>query len=94
MNTDDDVTGPVNIGNSTEFTMLQLANLIQEKVKTNSNTEFKPLPINDPTQRKPDISRAGELLSWQPEISLEQGLDKTIEYFRSNLKANPGLKAA
>ena len=94
MNTDDDVTGPVNIGNSTEFTMLQLANLIQEKVKTNSNTVFKPLPINDPTQRKPDISRAGELLSWQPEISLEQGLDKTIEYFRSNLKANPGLKAA
>ena len=94
MNTDDDVTGPANIGNSTEFTMLQLANLIQEKVKTNSNTVFKPLPINDPTQRKPDISRAGELLSWQPEISLEQGLDKTIEYFRSNLKANPGLKAA
>ena len=94
MNTDDDVTGLVNIGNSTEFTMLQLANLIQEKVKTNSNTVFKPLPINDPTQRKPDISRAGELLSWQPEISLEQGLDKTIEYFRSNLKANPGLKAA
>ena len=80
MNTDDGIVGPVNIGNPTEFTMLQLAELVQRKVQTGSKTVFKPLPINDPMQRKPDIAKARELLDWEPEICLEKGLDRTISY--------------
>ena len=82
MNTDDDVVGPVNIGNPTEFTMLQLAELVQRKVQTGSKTVFKPLPMNDPMQRKPDISKAKEVLGWEPGIELDEGLDKTISYFQ------------
>jgi len=85
MNTDDDVIGPVNIGNPHEFTMLQLAELVQQKVQTGSKTVFKPLPINDPMQRKPDISKAKEVLGWEPDINLERGLDSTIEHFRESL---------
>ena len=80
MNTDDDVVGPVNIGNPTEFTMLQLAELVQRKVQTGSKTVFKPLPMNDPMQRKPDISKVKAVLGWEPRIELDEGLDKTILY--------------
>jgi len=93
MNTDDGVVGPVNIGNPTEFTMLQLAELVQSKIQSNSKIVFKPLPINDPMQRKPNISKAKETLGWEPQISLEKGLDSTIEYFRKSLGLEP-LKAA
>ena len=86
MNTDDDVVGPVNIGNPTEFTMLQLAELVQRKVQTGSKTVFKPLPMNDPMQRKPDISKAEEVLRWEPRIELEEGLDKTIAYFKKHIE--------
>ena len=93
MNTEDGVIGPVNIGNPSEFTMLELAELVQQKVQSGSKTTFKPLPINDPMQRKPDISRAKEVLDWTPNISLDSGLDSTIEYFREKLGLT-SLKAA
>ena len=94
MNTDDGIVGPVNIGNPTEFTMLQLAELVQRKVQTGSKTVFKPLPINDPMQRKPDIAKARELLDWEPEICLEKGLDRTISYFSESLNIKSLDKAA
>jgi len=93
MNSDDGVIGPVNIGNPTEFTMVELAELVQKKVQAGSKTIFKPLPINDPMQRKPDISKAKEILGWQPNVSLETGLDSTIEHFKETLGLAP-LKLA
>jgi len=94
MNSDDDFIGPVNIGNPGEFTMLELAEKIQSKVQSESKIVFKPLPINDPTQRKPDISLAKEKLDWEPTVSLDQGLDTTINYFRSQVGSQPASKAA
>jgi len=83
MNTGDDVTGPVNLGNPGEFTMLELATKVLELVG-NSGSELKylPLPEDDPVRRRPDITRAKELLEWQPTISLDEGLARTIAYFR------------
>lgn len=72
---------PVNIGNPNEFTMLELAEKVQRRF--GSKIEFMPLPVDDPMQRRPDISLANRLLNWTPTIQLEEGLDKTIEYFRS-----------
>lgn len=84
MATPDDVTGPVNIGNPAEFSMLQLANLVKEMTGSASKIVFRPLPADDPRQRRPDISLADRLLNgWKPEIQLEEGLRRTIEYFRS-----------
>ncbi len=85
MNSDDDFIGPVNIGNPTEFTMIELANLVKEKTASSSELVYKPLPENDPAQRKPDISLAKEKLGWEPKVPLEQGIDKTISYFREAL---------
>ena len=93
MNTDDDVVGPVNIGNPTEFTMLQLAELVQRKIQTGSKTVFKPLPMNDPMQRKPDISKAKAVLGWEPRIELDEGLDKTILYFRNLIELDKKIAA-
>jgi UDP-glucuronate decarboxylase len=83
MATDDDVTGPVNIGNPTEFTIMDLAEAIIRLAGSRSKIIFSPLPPDDPTQRKPDISLAGQLLGWQPEIGLVEGLKNTIDYFRT-----------
>jgi UDP-glucuronate decarboxylase len=83
MATDDDFTGPVNIGNPQEFTILELAQKVIKLTGSSSELVFKPLPSDDPLQRKPDISLATAELGWQPRIALEQGLKKTIEYFRS-----------
>jgi len=94
MNSDDDFIGPVNIGNPGEFTMLELAEKIQSKVESESKIVFKPLPINDPTQRKPDISLAKEKLDWEPTVSLDQGLDTTINYFRSQVGGGGKSKVA
>lgn len=80
-------TGPVNIGNPEEFTMLELAERIIQLSKSRSKIVFLPLPQDDPRQRKPDISLAKEKLDWTPRIQLEQGLENTIDYFR-NLIAN------
>jgi nucleoside-diphosphate-sugar epimerase len=78
-----DVTGEViNLGNPTEFTMLELAKLISEKVGKSHEIVYNDLPQDDPKKRRPDISKAQELLGWQPEVSMEKGLDKTIEYFK------------
>ena len=81
MQTDDEFTGPVNLGNPNEFTILQLAKNIVELIDSKSNVIFMPLPQDDPLQRKPDISLAIEKLNWKPSVELKEGLEKTIEYF-------------
>ena len=84
MNTPDDFTGPVNIGNPREFTMLQLAELVLKLTGSKSQLVFKPLPTDDPRQRQPDISLAKQVLSWSPTTELEQGLERTIRYFKDH----------
>lgn len=74
--------GPINLGNPNEFTMLELANKIIEATESSSRLIFRDLPSDDPKQRKPDISKASKLLTWEPEIELSEGLVKTIRYFR------------
>lgn len=77
--------GPVNIGNPGEFTIRELADLVLAKIPTTGKLVHRPLPADDPTQRKPDISLAHEMLDWAPTICLNDGLDKTIAYFRRQL---------
>jgi UDP-glucuronate decarboxylase len=86
MNTPDDFTGPVNLGNPGEFTILELATKVIELTGSKSKLIHKPLPIDDPRQRRPDISLAKEKLGWQPTIPLQEGLIKTIAYFENLLK--------
>jgi UDP-glucuronate decarboxylase len=78
----DKTVGPVNIGNPGEFTMLELAELVLKKVRGKSKITNLPLPADDPKQRRPDISLAQEVLGWEPKVPLEEGLNRTIEYFR------------
>jgi UDP-glucuronate decarboxylase len=82
METSDDFTGPVNLGNPGEFTILELAEAVIRLTGSRSTIVFEPAPADDPMQRKPDISLAGEVLGWQPRVALEEGLGRTIEYFR------------
>ena len=82
MNTGSDFTGPVNIGNPTEFTMLELAELVLKLTKSKSRIVNQPLPQDDPKQRKPDIGLAKEALGWEPKVNLEDGLRETISYFK------------
>jgi UDP-glucuronate decarboxylase len=77
--------GPINIGNPKEFTIRELAETVLSKVQSSSKIVEMPLPADDPTQRKPDISKAQEILGWEPKIQLDQGLDKTIPYFKDIL---------
>ncbi len=84
----DNFSGPVNIGNPGEFTMLELADLILEMTGSKSKKVFRPLPADDPTQRRPDISLAKEKLGWEPKISLAEGLKRTIVYFDEWLKGH------
>ena len=77
----DDFSGPVNTGNSDEFTIAELAEMVKEKINPNLKIIYKPLPSDDPTQRRPDITLAKKELNWEPKITLSEGLDKTIEYF-------------
>jgi UDP-glucuronate decarboxylase len=81
-----EVTGPVNLGNPGEFTILQLAELVKELIGSSSRIVQKPLPTDDPRQRRPDISNAGKLLGWKPTVQLQDGLLKTIEYFERLLE--------
>jgi UDP-glucuronate decarboxylase len=81
----DDIVGPINIGNPNEFTIRELAETVLEKVQSSSKLVESPLPSDDPTQRKPDISLAQKVLKWEPEIQLDQGLGKTIPYFKDLL---------
>lgn len=81
MATDHEVTGPINIGNPVEFTMLELAELVLELTGSASQIEHRPLPQDDPTRRRPDITRARDTLGWEPRAWLRDGLERTIEYF-------------
>ena len=83
MNGPDDFIGPVNLGNPDEFTIAQLAEIVIEMTESKSKIVYCPLPADDPTQRKPDISLAREQLGWEPGVKLRQGLSKTIDWFRS-----------
>ncbi len=87
MNSDSDVTGPVNLGNPGEFTVRELAEHVIDLTGSPSKLVFKPLPQDDPRQRKPDISKAKSLLNWQPEVKLDEGLKRTIAYFEKLLTA-------
>lgn len=86
INTGDDFIGPVNIGNPGEFTMLELAEKVIKLTKAKSKITFMPLPADDPMQRRPDITLAKEKLNWEPKICLDEGLEKTIDYFRTIVK--------
>lgn len=88
MHTNDNILGPINIGNPEEYTINELAQLIKTKINKNLNIIYKDLPSDDPIQRKPDISLAKEILKWTPEIKLTDGLDKTIQYFNQKIGAN------
>jgi UDP-glucuronate decarboxylase len=83
MNAPDQCTGPINLGNPDEFSMLELANLVIELCGSKSKPTFRPLPPDDPKQRRPDIGLARQWLGWEPKIKLREGLAKTIEWFRS-----------
>jgi UDP-glucuronate decarboxylase len=85
MNTPDDFTGPVNVGNPGEYTMLELAERIIALAESSSRLEFFPIPSDDPVRRRPDITLAREHLGWEPRVGLDEGLARTIEYFRRTL---------
>lgn len=86
MATDDSVTGPINLGNPSEFTIKQLAELIIEQTRSKSSLDYMKLPKDDPVQRQPDISLARESLNqWEPKVSLQEGLQPTIRYFKKQL---------
>jgi UDP-glucuronate decarboxylase len=89
METHDEVTGPINLGNPGEFTMLQLAERVLALTGSRSKLVFRPLPQDDPRQRQPDITQAKEILDWKPHVALDQGLEKTIGYFDALLKEEP-----
>lgn len=85
MDSKDEITGPVNLGNPGEFTILELAEKVLRQTKSSSKIVYCPLPSDDPLQRKPVIENAKKWLGWEPKISLEKGLGPTIEYFRGQL---------
>jgi UDP-glucuronate decarboxylase len=87
MGSPDEVTGPINLGNPSEFSMRQLGELVVAKAGSSSALTYEPLPADDPRQRQPDISRARQALDWAPSVALEDGLDRTILYFRELLSA-------
>ena len=82
MESDEAVTGPVNLGNPGEFSIRELAEKVVALVDSGSKLVYEPLPQDDPTQRQPDISQASKVLDWQPTIPLDEGLPRTVEYFR------------
>ena len=85
MGTADEITGPVNLGSPGEFTIRELAEKVIALTGSRSSIVYRPLPIDDPRQRRPDISKANQILAWKPTISLEDGLKKTVAYFESLL---------
>ena len=82
MNSPPEIIGPVNLGNPAEFTMLELAKKVLALANSDSPIQHHPLPVDDPVRRRPDIGRAMEVLAWKPTVPLEEGLQRTIEYFR------------
>jgi len=88
MDSEADFTGPVNLGNPEEFSMLALADAVIRETGSSSTTVFKPLPEDDPMQRQPDISLAQEMLEWRPQVELREGLARTVTYFREVINAH------
>lgn len=88
MNNPQKFIGPVNLGNPSERTILEFAKLIIEMTNSNSKIVYKPLPKDDPTQRKPDITLAKNELGWEPKVDIKEGLSKTIEYFAKKIEGN------
>jgi len=88
MNSADDITGPMNLGNPGEFTMLELAEKVRELAGSSSTLVRLPLPVDDPKQRQPDIALAQKVLDWEPKVPLEEGLKKTIAYFDELLRGS------
>jgi UDP-glucuronate decarboxylase len=85
MDSADEITGPINLGNPREFTMKELADNVRELTHSRSELIYRPLPDDDPRQRQPDITQARERLGWQPAVPLREGLTETISYFKSLL---------
>ncbi len=86
MNSPEDITGPINLGNPGEFTIRELAELVIELTGSKSTLEHLPLPPDDPKQRRPDITRARNTLGWEPKIALREGLQRSIPYFERVLR--------
>jgi UDP-glucuronate decarboxylase len=91
MSTPDHVTGPINLGNPSEFTIEELARTIIDLTGSRSTLAYHPLPSDDPRQRQPDITMARETLQWEPKIALADGLKRTISYFDTLLRTRGGL---
>ena len=87
---DSDVTTPVNIGSMAEMTILELASTVIELTDSSSELAFEALPVDDPVQRRPDITVARERLGWEPRVDVRDGLQRTIEYFRGVIEASGG----
>jgi UDP-glucuronate decarboxylase len=85
MKSDDSVTGPINLGNPTEFRVRELAEQVLAKLGSDAGIIQQPLPADDPRQRQPDITKARELLGWEPKVALSEGLDRTIAFFQEQL---------
>jgi UDP-glucuronate decarboxylase len=91
----ENVTGPINLGNDREFTMLQLAEMVLKKVGGKSKLRFMPLPSDDPKQRRPDLTLAkATLKGWSPKTELEQGIEKSVPYFKAVLSEIAALKSS
>ena len=88
MTTEKGITGPMNLGNPIEYTILEIAEIIIDQIGSKSKIIFEPLPEDDPKQRQPDISFAKSELNWEPKTQLKEGLDKTIQYFDQTLSNN------
>jgi dTDP-glucose 4,6-dehydratase len=84
-----DIHDPVNIGNPSEMSLLEMANLIIELTGARSDIHFEPLPVDDPQVRQPDITRATDLLGWAPQVDLADGLRQTIDHYQSAVLAGP-----
>jgi UDP-glucuronate decarboxylase len=89
-----DYTGPINIGNPEEYTILELAQAVQKMVNPGAEIIFKPLPQDDPQRRRPDITKAKSLLGWQPTVPLQEGLKITVEDFRNRVASVEGQRLA
>jgi UDP-glucuronate decarboxylase len=87
MQSPDDFTGPVNLGNPVEMTMLELAEKVLAITGSDSRIVYEPLPSDDPNQRRPDITKAKEALDWTPRVGLDEGLERTVAYFKQFVKS-------
>jgi UDP-glucuronate decarboxylase len=87
MESDDDVTGPINLGNPREFSILELAEKTIQLTDSKSKIVYEPLPPDDPRQRQPSIELAEKRLGWEPKVALEEGLRRTIDYFKETIRS-------